>query len=33
LLSMPRWDCASLLRKTCFTVPVWLIGPRHSVGF
>jgi hypothetical protein len=28
-----RWDCARLLRKTCFMVPVWLIGPRCSVGF
>jgi hypothetical protein len=28
-----RRECARLLRKTCFTIPVWLIGPRHSVGF
>jgi len=28
-----RQDCACLLRKAHFTVPVWLIGPRHSVGF
>jgi hypothetical protein len=28
-----RQDCARLLRKTRFTVPVWLIGPRCSVGF
>jgi hypothetical protein len=33
LLSMLRRDCAHLLRKTHFTVPVWIIGPRHSVGF
>ena len=28
-----RQDCARLLRKTRFTVPVWLIGPRRSVRF
>jgi hypothetical protein len=28
-----RRDCARLLRKACFTIPVWLIGPRRSVGF
>jgi uncharacterized membrane protein len=32
-LSMLRRDCTHLLRKTCFMVPVWLIGPRGSVGF
>jgi len=32
-LSVLRRDCARLLRKTCFTVPVWLICPRHSVRF
>jgi hypothetical protein len=28
-----RRDCACLLRKARFTVPVWLIGPRCSVRF
>jgi hypothetical protein len=28
-----RQDCARLLRKAHLTVPVWLISPRHSVGF
>jgi len=28
-----RRDCTCLLRKTHFTVLVWLIGPRRSVGF
>jgi hypothetical protein len=28
-----RQDCRSLLRKACFRVPVWLIGPRRSIGF
>jgi hypothetical protein len=28
-----RRDCARLLRKACLTGPVWLIGPRRSVGF
>jgi hypothetical protein len=32
-LSMLRRDCARLLRKTLFTVLVWLIGPRHCIGF
>jgi len=32
-LSVLRRDCARLLRKTHFTVPVWLIGLRRSVGF
>jgi len=32
-LSVLRRDCARLLRKTRFTVPVWLIGPGRSVGF
>jgi len=32
-LSVLRRDCARLLRKTRFTVPVWIIGPRRSVGF
>jgi len=32
-LSVLRQDCAHLLRKTHFTVLVWLISPRHSVGF
>ena len=32
-LSVLRWECACLLRKTRFTVLVWFIGPRHSVGF
>jgi len=32
-LSVLRWDCARLLRKTRFTVPVWNISPRRSVGF
>jgi hypothetical protein len=26
-------DCACLLRKACFTVPVWLIGSRCTIGF
>ena len=33
LLSVLRRNCARLLRKTRFTVPVCLIGPRRSVGF
>jgi hypothetical protein len=32
-LSVLRRDCARLLRKARFPVPVWLIGPRRSVGF
>jgi len=32
-LSVLRRDCARLLRKTRFTVPVWLISPRRSVRF
>jgi hypothetical protein len=32
-LSVLRRDCARLLRKTRFTLPVWLIGARRSVGF
>jgi len=32
-LSVLRRDCARLLRMTRFTVPVWIIGPRPSVGF
>jgi len=32
-LSVLRQDCARLFRKTRFTVPVWIIGPRRSVGF
>jgi len=32
-LSVLRWECACLLRKTRFTVPVCLIGSRRSVGF
>jgi hypothetical protein len=31
--SVLRQDCAHLSRKTHFTVPVWIIGPRRSVGF
>jgi len=32
-LSVLRRDCARLLRKTRFAVPVWLIGLRRSVRF
>ena len=32
-LSVLRGDCARLLQKTHFTVPVWMIGPRRSIGF
>jgi len=32
-LSVLRWDCARLLRKTRFMVSVWIIGPRRSVRF
>jgi hypothetical protein len=28
-----RRDCARLLRKTRFTVPVWIIGSRRSTRF
>jgi len=33
LLSVLRRECACLLRKTHFTVLVWLISPRRSVRF